>query len=829
MTFIHLKISTFAAIKTLAMPVFPRTFALLSALAFTFFAIQGYAQSTIRGKVVDSGTQTPMEFSTLSLITVTDSSLVAGTITDAKGEFSLNASPGVYHLKAEFISYREKWIENISITPDQEVIELGVLALEVSAAVLEEVEISGERSQFQLGLDKKIFNVDKDLVTRGGSAADVLDNIPSISVDIDGNVSLRGSQNVRILVDGRPSGLVGLSDNNALRSLRGDMIERVEVVTNPSARYDAEGMAGIINIILKKDQQQGFNGSFGLTAGYPSNYGGSANVNYRQKHMNFFLNYGMNYNRSPGGGELYQEYYYGDTTLYLEQTNDRTRGGLSHNVRFGADYYFNEKNILTGSFLYRYSDQDNETSLVYRDFNQFRQLTSVTLRDEDEQEDSPTLEYSLNYKRNFRKEDHVLTASIQYQDDSEVETSSYLEQLLNPDLTPSEIPDLHQRARNGEGNQSWSGQFDYVLPIRKDGKFETGYKASIRNIRTDYIVEELRDGVWETLNDLRNNFLYDEDIHAAYLIYGNKIRAFSYQLGLRSEYSHVITELLETHELNDRDYLDLFPSLHVGYELKDQNTFQISYSRRVNRPRFHSLNPFFTYSDSRNRWGGNPNLEPEYTNSFEIGHIKYWPAASLTSSLYYRHSNNVVERIRRIENGITETRPENLAERDDYGFEFTFSKDIVKAWKVDGNLNLFRSITQGGQFGEADDYNWSSRLNSRVILFDKIETQVRVNYRGPQETTQGRNKASFHTDLGASTDFLKGNATLTLNVSDVFNTRKHRYFTRGEGFYSEGEFQWRARSTTLNFTYRLNQRKEKRERGDRNEGERNGEEMDMFN
>ncbi|HLF65903.1 MAG TPA: outer membrane beta-barrel family protein [Saprospiraceae bacterium] len=812
-------------IKRQTMRLDMRGYMIILAMITTGYSIP-FAQHkiTIQGKVVDDVTQDPLEFTALSLITAVDSTLVTGTISDLNGVFSLEATPGTYHLKAEFISYQESWIENILITPDQKITDLGVLRLHISAAMLEEVEVTGEKSQFQLGLDKKIFNVDKDLVTRGGSAADVLDNIPSVSVDIDGNVSLRGSQNVRILVDGRPSGLVGLSDNNALKSLRGDMIERVEVVTNPSARYDAEGMAGIINIVLKKDQQKGFNGSFGATAGYPANFGGSANVNYRKKNLNFFVNYGMQYNRSPGGGNLYQEYYYGDTTLYLEQTRDRTRGGLSHNVRFGTDYYFNEKNVLTGAFLYRMSDEDNESSLIYRDFDQFRELTSVTLRDETEEENSPTIEYSLNYKRNFKKEDHVFTANIQYNDNSEVETSSYLEQFLNPDFTPSEIPDLHQRSRNEEGNISWTGQMDYVLPFSKESKFETGYKASIREIRTFYLVEELRDDVWETLDDLTNRFLYDEDIHAAYLIYGNKTGRFSYQTGLRAEYSHVITELLETSEINDRDYLDIFPSVHFGYELQDQNTFQISYSRRVNRPRFHMLNPFFTYSDSRNRWGGNPNLEPEYTNSLELGHIKYWEKASLTSSIYYRHSNNVVERIRTISEGITETRPQNLSERDDYGFEFTFAKDLLKAWKVDGNLNLFRSITDGGQFGGADVYNWSTRLNSRVVFFDKLETQVRLNYRGPQETTQGRNKASFHTDFGMSTDLIQGRATLTLNVSDIFNTRKHRYVTEGDGFYSEGDFQWRARQITLNFTYRLNQRKEKRERP---ESERSGED-EMF-
>ncbi|MDX1409198.1 MAG: TonB-dependent receptor, partial [Saprospiraceae bacterium] len=470
---------------------------------------------------------------------------------------------------------------------------------------------------------KKVFNVGKDLVTRSGSAADILDNIPSVSVDIEGNVSLRGSQNVRILVDGRPSGLVGLSGTDALRALQGDLIERVEVVTNPSARYDAEGMAGIINIILKKEQRKGVNGSFTVNGGYPTNFGASSNVNFRRKDINFFVNYGARYRSSPGDGSLYQEYYQDDITTYLEQDRDRTRSGWSHNIRLGTDIFFNENSILTGAFMYRMSDEKNESSLIYRDFNQFRELETITTRDETETGDEPSLEYNLNYKRTFDK-DHELTMAVQYDESTETQSSDYIERVFNADLTPFGIPDLNQRSVNDERQTSWLGQIDYVRPFAKNGKFEAGYKASLRHIGNDYLVEEFADNDWIWLDNLSNDFNYDEDIHAAYLIYGNKANQFSYQFGLRAEYSHVITELVETGEVNDRDYTNLFPSIHFGYELAGQNTLQISYSRRVQRPRFWYLNPFFTFSDSRNFWGGNPNLDPEFTNSMEIGHVKYW-------------------------------------------------------------------------------------------------------------------------------------------------------------------------------------------------------------
>lgn len=781
------------------------------------------AQTLLQGKIIDQESDNPLEFATLSLYSSTDSSLITGTITDIDGNYELSVSPGTYRLKAEFISYQEQWIDDVRVTGSDRTTDLGTIRLRLSAAMLAEIEITGEKSQFQLGLDKKIFNVDKDLVTRGGTAADVLDNIPSISVDLEGNVSLRGSQGVRILVDGRPSGLAGIS-GNALNTLRGDMIERVEVITNPSARYEAEGMAGIINIILKKEQQKGVNGAFGLTAGYPANFGGSANVNFRQKNFNLFLNYGLQYYEAPGGGKLYQEYYNGDT-LYLEQTNDRVRAGISHNLRLGTDYFINDNNVLTGALIYRYSDRNNNTSVMYRDLNTQQQLTAITLRDEVEDEISPFLEYSFNYKRTFKRQGHTLSASFQYQDNSETELSDYKERAFNPDLSPAEIPDLFQRSDNAEADITRIAQIDYMQPLGKDGKFEAGLRTSIRDIRTDFLIEELRNGVWDPLENLGNRFLYDEDIHAAYLIYGNKFNQISFQAGLRAEYSHVVTELLETQEINDRDYTNLFPSLHVGYELRDNNTLQVSYSRRVNRPRFHMLNPFLSFTDARNRWGGNPNLDPEFTDAYELGHIKYWDKSSLTSSIYFRRTTNVVDRIRTISEGITETTPQNLLNRDDTGFEFTFAKDIVKSLRIDGNLNLFYSIIRGGQFGTAENFNWQSRINSRILLAKNIESQIRLNYRGPQDTPQGRNRSVYHMDFGVSTDIMQGRGTLTLNVSDVFNTRLRRYETFGQGFYSEGEWQWRARQTTLNFSYRLNQRKERRERG---EGERGGDDMDMF-
>jgi ferric enterobactin receptor len=327
-------------------------------------------------------------------------------------------------------------------------------------------------------------------------------------------------------------------------------------------------------------------------------------------------------------------------------------------------------------------------------------------------------------------------------------------------------------------------------------------------------VETLEGDVWQPLQGLSNNVLYDENIYAGYGMVGNKINKLSWQGGLRVEVSDVKTELLQTDEINKRPiYTNLFPSAHLGYELPDENALQISYSRRIRRPGFRELNPFTTYSDARNYWGGNPNLEPEYTDVYEIGHLKRWEKGSLNSSVYYRYTTNVIERIRtQLSDTLAITRPQNLSERNDFGLELTGSYEPFEIWKINGNLNFFRSITDGeleGQRFNADTYTWFGRASSRLTLWKKIDVQTTFNYRAPRQTTQGRAKSLYHLDLGASMDFLRTNGTLTLSIRDVFNTRRWRGVTFGDDFYSENDFQWRARQVNLTFSYRLNRAKER--------------------
>ncbi len=782
-------------------------------LIFMLFCVSLRAQS-LTGKTTDAQTGAPLAYATISLFNKADSALADGTITGETGAFALDVKPGIYFAKIEFLAYQSVFVDPVVVPSGNKPLDLGAIQLSPETAMLNEVVVQAEKSTMQMALDKKIFNVGKDLANAGGNATDILSNIPSVSVDVEGNVSLRGSGNVRILIDGKPSGLVSFKGAAGLQQLQGNLIERVEIITNPSARYEAEGVGGIINIVLKKERTRGLNGAFDLIAGYPTNLGAAVNLNYRTEKLNFFINYGSSYRDFAGDGSAYQELYRNDTTFIYRQQNNRQQTGFNNSIRGGLDYFFNPKNILTAAYTRRGSNMNRNSRLDYFDavFTE-NNLTGISVRTQDETESEPNSEYSLAYKKLFERDGRELNAEVRFLDNWEDSDQDFTELYFLPDNAPSGQPDLLQHSYNYETEKQLLFQLDYVHPFGKEGKFEAGLRSHFRDMTNDYQVEERIDGVWQILDSLDNNFIYDENIHAAYAILGNKIKRFSYQFGLRAEMTDVTTTLERTNEVNPRSYANLFPSAHFTYDLPAQNAVQISYSRRIRRPRYNDLSPFVTFFDDRNYFSGNPDLEPEFTNSFEFGHIKYMDNASISSSLYYRHTTGKIERIRRVDNqGNAATKPENLSTEDAYGLEFTASWSPEKWWKLDGNFNFFRAITDGGNLGESfksDTYTWFTRLTSRFTFWKNTELQLRGNYEAKMLTPQGYRKPIWYIDLAVSKDILKNNGTITLNVSDLFNTRRFRSVSEGDNFYTYSDFQMRPTQVNLTLSYRLHQQKKK--------------------
>jgi ferric enterobactin receptor len=782
-------------------------------LFFLFASVELFAQNgTIRGQVTDANSGLSMGLASVQIFKDGAKEPVGGGLTRDNGKFEFKVPIGDLNVVIEFLGYK-RFQKKAILTAASPTIDLGSIRLEPTERTLQEVVVQAEKSFMQLSLDKKIFNVGKDLANAGGSASNILQNIPSVSVDADGNVKLRGSDNVRILVDGKPSGLVSIKGGSGLQNLQASLVERVEIITNPSARYEAEGMAGIINIVLKKDRRQGFNGSVELITGNPDNFGLATNLNYRKKNINFFLNYGVVYRKQPAKGELTQTLFGKDTTFYFRQNDNVNFVGYNNNIRGGLDYFFSEKSILTAAYLYRRSQGNRLRNFLYNDylFNLNNKVGYVK-RTQDEDETEPNTEVTLNYKRSFAQKGHELTGEIKYLDYWENSSQLYTQFGFKPDGSDNPAKTLLQTSVNDEYERQWLFQLDYAKPIGKEGKFETGLRSSFRNMVNDYIVEQKNtSGGFDPLPGLDNVFVYDENIHGVYGILGNKTGDLQYQAGVRAEWTDVTTTLRETNQRNPRDYVNLFPSVHVTYSLPQENGLQVSYSKRVRRPFYNDLSPYATFSDSRNFNAGNPDLNPEFSNVFELGHIKSFDKGSFTSSIYYRSTTGKIDRIRKVdEKGNAITRVENLLGEKAYGIEFTSGYSVFKWWKMDLNFNFFHANVDGSNIlplYKTATYSWFARQTSRFTPKKGIDIQWRMNYEAPQKLVQGRRKGIFYADLSFSKDIFKEKGSLNLNILDVFHTRKMRYTVAGPNFLTEAYSSFRPTQINLTFAYRIRQAK----------------------
>lgn len=782
-------------------------------LLLTFSVYVNAQEVHLKGKIVDEASGQALPFAGIQVFGV-DSSFVTGDVSNDNGLFDISVKAGQYYLAVDFLGYPTTYFPQFQCSGSEH--QIGNILLKENSVNLDEIVVQGERSAMSFALDKRIFNVGKDLANAGGTASDLLSNIPGLNVDVDGSIKMRGSENVRILIDGKPSGLVSFKGGAGLQQLQGNQVERVEIITNPSAKYEAEGMAGIINIILKKDQSQGFNGSFEIILGQPVNYGVAANVNYRKKKLNFFLNYGLAFRKLPNIANQYQEFYSPDTTFISTMDRSGTVNGLHNNVQAGLDYFFNDKNILTASYLLRRTDVKRLTDIYYDDYlNQKNNFISQTLRKQDETETEPNSEVAVTYKKTYAQKGRELLIDLRYLDYWERS-----DQIYEQNTSPAGIQnDLYQTSLNDEFEKTYLAQLDYVRPVvsgklLNDGKFETGLRTSFRDMINDYLVQQRNeDGSFVTLDGLDNVFLYQENIHAAYVIVGDSRGKLSYQAGLRGEYTDIETILEKTNESNPRKYANLFPSGHFSYSINPDNALQISYSRRVRRPRYTELSPYVTLSDSRNFFSGNPDLNPEFTDAFDLGHIRYFKTGSVASSIYYRYTIDKIQSIRRVSSIESSTFiPENLLKENAFGLEVNGQYAPSGLWKGDLSFNFFRAITDGSNLGDdiqSDTYSWFARHTSRFSFANNTVLQLRANYEAAQLLPQGKRLPLAYLDMGISTDLLKEKASLTLNITDVFNSRINRSEFSGQDFFTSSTSQFRRRQINLSLSYRIRQSKAK--------------------
>lgn len=778
----------------------------------------------VSGKINDKTNKKPLDYATITLVNVNKSSDVSGGLTNDKGEFDFEINTGIYNIKIDYISYKSFEIKSKQIFENT---NLGELSLEVDATQLSEVQIRVEKTSVDIKLDKKVYNVGKDLLVKGGTVSDVLDNIPSVAVDQDGTISLRGNENVRILIDGKPTNAINITE--ALRQIPADAIDKVEVVTNPSARYDSEGGGGLLNIILKKGKNQGLNGSFILSGGDPKTYGLSTALNFKSTEFNLFSNIGYNYRNNPGNilNNARFKNPNGTTKNYIDERryNERVRYGL--NLNFGMDYFFSKNTTWTNAISYRDNEGTNPETVSYFNYDANRVFQGVNLRINDQQTVESNIEYTSNFIHKFKRDGHKFSIDAAYS--------------INKDSDLTNITDaINERTRSILDQSRRIIQSDYVLPFGKESQFEAGYKGEFIELNTDFAVGTVSNiGSYTPNLNFTNKVQYAEKVNALYTQLGTKVRKFSMLFGLRYENTDIDINVININSFNNKKYQNFFPSAFITYELPKQASISASYSRRISRPRGRQLNPFSGYSSNINLFQGNPDLNPAMTDALDFGFLKKWDQLTLSTSLYTNRTTDVFQFVRResglfadvngVQTPVIISGPVNLATENRLGFEFTLNYAPVKWWKLNSNFNFFKVSTRGDfsytnfanqiitQNFDNDASSWFTRLTSKINLPYKIDWQTNFTYNGPQENAQGKVYGVYGMNLGFSKDVLKDKGTFAVNIQDVFNSRKRIFDTDLPRVNSYIEFQRTVRQINFSFTYRFNKKKTDREKPTRQE------------
>ncbi len=780
----------------------------------------------LKGKIIDQSTKEPIEYATISIHNLRDSSLVTGGISDAKGGFNITEIQlGMYFVKVGFIGYDAKIISPIKLSPKGDGIEqnLGEIVLSSSSQQIKDVDVVADKMVVTNAIDKKVFNVSQSFASNVSSASEILQNIPSVDVDIDGNVSLRGSGNVRILIDGKPS---GLSSADLMQQIPASSIESIEVITNPSAKYDPEGMSGIINIVLKKNKLTGFNGMVTLNASPGNMYSGGGQLSYKNKNLNLYANYNMRNMDHVMTSDIYRESYYNGVTPFLDQKGDRNFNMGGQMFKLGMDYSFNDKNTLSLSGLYNGRNFDANSYNLNNFLDANKVLTSTSETNSLSENGGGGYDLTLNYLKKFADKGHELSFDASISDMNMESKGVYNE-------TSSSEGDTLEKDLGTTNRNAYQFQLDYVKAKGENSKFEAGFKFQNTDMKTVYNQEAFDYDLGSYIDnpDLADNFNYNEKIGAAYAIYGYKLGTVSFQAGMRIEQTATDFTLLSTDDHYINDYFAYYPSAHVQWEKQKGETLQLSYSKRVNRPGGRSLNPRVRKDDPLNLSKGNPYLMPEYINSVELGYMRYWEKISITSSIYYRKIIDMVTEITSVNaEGIPMTSPENIASGSNYGFEFVFNASPYKWWNLTLSTNIYRSTIDASNLETPMNNEgtiYTTKLMSTWKIQKLFDVQLSGRYRGPQITAQGEMEDEYSFDISLKKQFLKNRLTATLRVSDLLDSEINYSTTTTTNYYQTSERKRESRFVYAGLTYTFGKlsQQNKKKRSDMEEG--GGGMMDM--
>lgn len=790
----------------------------------------------ITGKVIDASTKQGMEFANISLRKTGSKEFIKGTVSDQLGAFRLDGvSNGNYVVAVSVVGYAT-FEKELTIGTGQKTINLRSILLKEDTQLLNEVQVVGQRSQMKFEIDRKVFNVDQSLATAGGSASDVLGNIPSVQIDPEGEVSLRGNSSVTVWINGKESGLSADNRAQILEQLPAESIERVEVITNPSAKYNPEGTAGIINIVLKKNRKAGYYGSLQAGVDTRGGYNAAGNVNFSSGKFESFVNVGTRVRKSEGEGYTNRQNLddNGNPVSYLNQLRNDEDTRKPVIARMGTTYHATDKDHFSFSgfgLLGRGDETDwlNYTSNIPGSFTN-------SLRTSAEKRKMNIGNFEIGYKRDFSEKSN-LDLSASYNLVNITPESSFL-QVSN--YAGGTSTSSYQFQENVMKPRKWEFQADYVTEFGEQNKIEAGYKG-------DFLTSKSKVSTYSGISEgnaafnegLYNNFTYDQNVNALYATYSKRINRFGIQLGLRGEHTRTNTNSLgynqsETdHPAYKDDYFSFYPSAFLSYQLPSNNELQLNYTRRVSRPWGGQLNPFVNLTDSTNISYGNPLLLPQYSNSLELNYIKNWENHTLSASLYYRNTDNVIQRISYRDGDIMKSTFENIAKTQSAGTELILKNNLFRMIDLTSTLNFYYNKLDGFSYlpagattpvvGEADeDFSWSARIIANVMLPWGVSLQATGDYNSRELVAQGYRKANHAIDLGLRKSFLDRKLSLTINTRDLLNSRKRETITSGSGFSQESVFARSGRTVGFTLTYNFGNMKGSSKRPDRQEQQNNG-------
>jgi outer membrane receptor protein involved in Fe transport len=796
----------------------------------------------VKGMIRDSTTSGGIEYATVGLYRQSDSTLVNGIVTNSNGEFVLKGIPnGQFYLDVNFIGYIKKRIHNITVAPQSTTVDMGPIALHANVTQIGDVQVVAQSNRVEYKIDKKVVNVSSDIAASGGTLVNVLESTPSVQVDVEGNVTLRGSGNFQLLIDGKPSVIQG---SEGLQQIPASAVQNLEIITSPSAKYDPDGNAGIINVIMKKQKNLGIGGVINASVGTRNKYTTDFLINFRQKKVNFFVGaeYANQKNYMEGVGE--RRTYYRDSltndilsTTYQKTNTDGIFTRRSLNLKGGFDYTLSETSTL--SLTAAANDRSFERNFTSKNhwYNDPFVKDSFYLDNSTGTDKSRFYNVNLDYKKNYDDKGHSLQASLYYTTGKSDETEEETVTQTDADYVATGSEPVRTRSRTSQPEYNVRAELDYIRPIGAN-KLEAGLQSRWDKDKSDYIFEDyqVEGNEWIYNDTISNSLDYLDAIQSAYAMFNGPLGKFEYQLGLRAEYDNRNLKQLTSNESYRYEKFHFFPSFYVTRKLSEAHKVQFTYSRRIQRPDERDLNPFKEYRGSNNVFYGNPALTPEFTNSFELNYQYTFKKGFMSLETYYRGTTDKITRISGVDTLDGKQVFINTSTNADadmsVGVELMANLDLTKWWQLNVTGDFYHYSLQGrieGNDVTSQSNTWRTNFNSTFKIKADTRLQIMAIYNGPSVTLQGKRDGFFVTNVALRQDFMKKKLTVTLSARDVFATGKFSFNSEGSNFYTYNKFQREAPVILLNFTYRINNYKAaaRRGNGDQEGGEGGGMDMGM--